>query len=96
MAYLILCALSGLAGGFVGRVKGSSFWLWFAVSAVLPILGVVGALLYRVDRDELRRQCESCGKVVMLHDAVCTRCGAELDFPEQAIVPESQVRLPAR
>ena len=89
MAYLVLCLLSGLAGGFVGRVKGSSFWLWFAISAVLPVLGVVAAALYRVDRDELRRQCEQCGKVVKLHDALCTRCGSELEFPDVAIVPES-------
>ena len=96
MTYLVLCLLSGLAGGFVGRVKGSSFWLWFAIAAILPVLGVLVAFLYRVDRDELRRQCESCGKVVKLHDAVCTRCGAELDFPEQAIVPESRARATAR
>ncbi len=92
MIYLTLCVLSGFAGGFVARVKGSSFFLWFLIAAVLPILGVVGALLYRVDRDELRRQCPNCGKVVKLHDALCTRCGAELDFPETAIVPESQAR----
>ncbi len=92
MIYLTLCVLSGFAGGFVARVKGSSSFLWFLISAVLPILGVVGALLYRVDRDELRRQCPNCGKVVKLHDALCTRCGAELDFPETAIVPESQAR----
>ena len=92
MIYLTLCVLSGFAGGFVARVKGSSFFLWFLISAVLPILGVVGALLYRVDRDELRRQCPGCGKVLKLHDALCTRCGTELDFPETAIVPESQAR----
>ena len=92
MIYLTLCLLSGLAGGFVGRVKGSSFLLWFLVAAVLPVIGVVAALLYRVDRDELRRQCPGCGKVVKLHDALCTRCGTELEFPETAIVPESQAR----
>lgn len=92
MIYLTLCLLSGLAGGFIARVKGSSFFLWFLIAGVLPILGVVGALLYRVDRDELRRQCPGCGRVLKLHDALCTRCGAELDFPETAIVPESQAR----
>jgi ribosomal protein S27AE len=92
VAYLTLCVLSGLAGGFVGRVKGSSFWLWFVVAAVFPVLGIVAALLYRVDRDELRRQCPSCGRLVKLHDALCTRCGAELEFPEQAVVPESSAR----
>jgi hypothetical protein len=96
VAYLTLCVLSGLAGGFVGRVKGSSFWLWFVVSAVFPVLGIVAALLYRVDRDELRRQCPSCGRLVKLHDALCTRCGAELEFPEQAVVPESSARADGR
>ena len=93
MAYIPICAFFGLAGGFVGKVKGSSFWLWFAISAVLPFIGLLAALLYRVDRDELRRQCPNCGKIVKLHDALCTRCGHELDFPETAIVPESQARV---
>ena len=92
MTYLLLCLFSGLVGGFVGRSKGSSFWLWFAISAVVPDVGPLAALLYRVDRDELRRQCPTCGKVVKLHDAVCTRCGTDLEFPETAIVPESQAR----
>lgn len=96
MAYLTLCLLSGLAGGFVGRVKGSSFWLWLAISAIVPVVGVVAAMLYRVDRDELRRQCPTCGRVVKLHDAICTRCGAELEFPEQAIIPESAARADGR
>jgi uncharacterized paraquat-inducible protein A len=92
VTYLVLCAFSGLVGGFVGKVKGSSFLLWFAVSAVVPILGPIAALLSRVERDELRRQCPTCGKVVKLHDAICTRCGTELEFPETAIVAESQAR----
>jgi hypothetical protein len=96
VTYIVLCVFSGLAGGFAGKVKGSSFWLWFVVSAVLPIIGVVAALLFRVERDELRRQCPGCGRVVKLHDAICTRCGAELEFPETAIVPESQARSAAR
>jgi ribosomal protein S27AE len=96
VAYILICTFFALAGGFVAKVKGSSFWIWFVISGVLPVLGLVAALLYRVDRDELRRQCPSCGKVVKLHDALCTRCGAELDFPEVAIVPESQERAPAQ
>lgn len=89
MAFITFCVFVGLVGGFVGKVKGSSFWLWFAVSAIPPWIGVVAALLYRVERDEKRRQCPSCGKVVKLYDALCTRCGTELDFPETAIAPES-------
>jgi hypothetical protein len=91
MAYIVLCLSFGLAGGIVGRIKGSSFLLWFMVSAILPFLGLIAALAYRNDRDELRRQCPGCGKIVKLHDALCTRCGTELEFPEVAIAPESAV-----
>jgi hypothetical protein len=91
MPYLILCFSFGLAGGIVGKIKGSSFFLWFMISAVLPGPGLLAALVYRYDRDELRRQCPGCGRVVKLHDALCTRCGTELEFPEVAIVPESAV-----
>lgn len=85
--YLSLCISFGLAAGFVGRIKGSPFLLWFVIGAVLPVLGLVGAVLYRYETAELRRQCPQCGRVVMLHDAICTRCGRELEFPEVAIQP---------
>ena len=89
MAYLVVAFSFALAGGLVGRLKGSSFFVWFLISGVLPVLGLVAALLYRTERDELRRQCPICGKVVPLHDALCTRCGTELEFPDIAIAPES-------
>lgn len=89
MAYLVLAFSFALAGGIVGKVKGSSFFIWFVISGVLPVIGLVAALLYRSDRDELRRQCPRCGKIVKLHDALCTRCGTELEFPDVAIEPES-------
>jgi len=96
MAYLTICFFFGLAGGLIGRMKGSSFVLWFLISAILPVLGLIAALLYRVEREELRRQCPSCGKVVPIYDALCTRCGAELEFPEVAIVPESMAQSHGR
>jgi hypothetical protein len=91
MPYLAICFFFGLAGGFVGKIKGSSFFLWFMISAILPFVGLIAAIAYRYDRDELRRQCPGCGKIVKLHDALCTRCGTELEFPEVAIAPESAV-----
>jgi len=91
MPYLVICFFFGLAGGFVGKIKGSSFFLWFLISAILPFLGLIAAIAYRYDRDELRRECPGCGKIVKLHDALCTRCGTELEFPEVAIAPESAV-----
>jgi hypothetical protein len=89
VAYLVIAFSFALAGGLVGRIKGSSFFIWFLISGALPVLGLVAALLYRTERDELRRQCPGCGKIVKLHDALCTRCGTELEFPDIAIEPES-------
>jgi hypothetical protein len=89
VAYLIVAFSFALAGGIVGRLKGSSFSIWFLISGILPVLGLLAALLYRTERDELRRQCPGCGRIVKLHDAICTRCGTELEFPEIAIEPES-------
>jgi hypothetical protein len=89
MPYLIICLFFGLAGGWVGKAKGSSFVLWFLISGLIPVLGLLAAVLYRFESDEVRRQCPNCGKVVKLYDQVCMRCGEDLDFPETAIVPES-------
>jgi hypothetical protein len=87
--YAIFALWLGLGTGIVGRIKGSSFWLWFAIGALVPFLGLLAAVLYRSEKDELRRQCPTCGKIVKLHDAVCMRCGTELEFPDVAIEPES-------
>lgn len=91
MAFLVILFFFGLAGGVIGRMKGSSFLIWFLISFCVPFIGVVAALLYRWDNNELRRECPGCGKVVKLHDALCTSCGTELEFPETAIASEAQV-----
>jgi hypothetical protein len=95
MPYLLIATGFGIAGGYVGKIKGSSFLLWFTISALIPILGLVAAILYRIERDELRRQCPNCGRVTKIYDALCTGCGSELDFPEVAIAPESWEQQPA-
>jgi hypothetical protein len=87
--YLLFALWFGIATGVVGKIKGSSAILWFLIGAAVPVLGLVTAVLYRSERDELRRQCPTCGKVVKLHDAMCMRCGTDLEFPEMAIEPES-------
>jgi hypothetical protein len=94
LIYVVFALWMGIAAGVVGKIKGSSFLLWFLIGTVVPVLGVLAATLYRSDRDELRRQCPGCGRIVMLHDALCTRCGAELEFPEEAI--ESRAAAEAR
>lgn len=89
--YFVIALLSGLATGLVGRRKGSSFFIWFFVGAVLPILGLAGALLYRSEHREPERRCPRCGKVQKLYVQVCTRCGEDLYLPDP-----NEVRAPAR
>ena len=81
MAFLVVSFFFGLAGGVIGRIKGSSFLLWFVLAAIPPYIGLLAAILYRSERDEPHRRCPTCGKVVPYSDALCTRCGSELDFP---------------
>ncbi len=96
LGLLVICLFFGLAGGYVGRVKGSSFTVWFLISSCIPFIGLLTAVLYRYDNRELRRECPRCHRVVKLYDAVCMRCGCELDFPDTAIAPEARVvqRMP--
>ena len=89
---LVILFCFGLAGGIVGRIKGSSFVLWFLVSFCVPFIGLACAVFYRYESRELRRQCPRCGRVTKLYDAVCVVCGEELEFPERAIASETQVR----
>jgi hypothetical protein len=88
-AYVAIALGFAFAGGIIGRLKGSSFWIWFLISGAIPFIGLLTAIVYRSERDELRRQCPNCGRVCKLYDALCVRCGAELEFPESAIAPES-------
>jgi hypothetical protein len=91
MGYLVIALCFGLAGGIVGRVKGSSFVLWFLISGLVPFFGLLAAIAYRYERDEPRRQCPRCGRVTKVHDTLCIRCGAELDYPDTLLPPESAV-----
>jgi hypothetical protein len=90
--YVVICLFFGLAGGVVGRAKGSSFFLWFLISGLIPFLGLIAAVCYRWEDRELRRTCPGCGRVVKLHDALCIKCGTELEYPEVAIASEAATR----
>lgn len=92
MAYVSIALCFALAGGIVGRVKGSSFWLWFLICGAVPIFGLLAAIFYRYDRDEPLRRCPKCGRVSKAYDALCTRCGEELGYPDEPLAPPSPVR----
>ena len=79
----MLAIFCGLSAGAIGKLKGSSFWIWFLVGAVLPLLGTLAAIFYRNERREPQRQCPGCGKTLAVHVQVCTGCGRDLDWPDE-------------
>src|SRR5260370_3144616 len=84
MAYVVIALCFALSGGIVGRLKGSSFVLWFLISGLVPVLGLLAAVAYRSESDELQRRCPRCGRGIKLYDAVFTPCGLHLEFPAHA------------
>jgi hypothetical protein len=87
---LLIIISFGLATAFIGRAKGSSFFIWFFVGAVLPLLGLIAVILYRVEADEPERRCPRCGRVQKIYVQVCRTCGEDLYLPDP-----SEVRHPA-
>ncbi len=73
----------GLSAGAIGKIKGSSFFLWFLIGFCLPFLGTLAALVSRGEREAVLRSCPACTNVVPIHDQICNRCGADLDFPTE-------------
>jgi len=82
-ALVVILFFFGLATGVVGKIKGSSFAIWFAIGFFIPIAGLIAAILYRFERYEPKRRCPRCGRIRELTDQVCTTCGEELYMPEE-------------
>jgi hypothetical protein len=80
-AYVAVAICCAIATGIVGRSKGSSFFIWFLVGGVLPILGLIAAFAYRGEDREPERRCPRCGKTLKLHVQVCNGCGLDLEMP---------------
>ena len=81
MEIFVLLFFLGLSAGVIGKIKGSSFLIWFLIGLCTFGLGIIAALLYRVERAEPRRRCPVCGDDVAVSDQVCMRCGTDLDLP---------------
>jgi len=90
--YLVIAFFFGLATGLIGRGKGSSFFIWFVIGMVIPPLGLLAVILYRVDKNEPERQCPNCHKPLKLYVQVCPRCGTDLYLPDPAAVRHPGVR----
>ncbi len=82
MEALVVLGAFGLATGIIGRGKGSSFFIWFLIGFVLPVIGLIAVILHRSERLEPERRCPRCGKVQKLYVQVCSVCGEDLYLPE--------------
>jgi hypothetical protein len=89
---VIIFTTFGLATALIGKAKGSSFFIWFLVGAVLPLLGLIAVVLYRVEKDEPERRCPRCGHVHKLYVQVCRYCGEDMYLPDPAEVRHPGVR----
>lgn len=92
--YVVIALSSGLAAAIIAKAKGSSFFLWLLIGTVVPILGVVVAILYRREKDEPERLCPRCRTIVKLYVQVCPTCGEDLYLPDPREVRQPGERAP--
>jgi len=86
MQWLVLMFFFGLSAGVIGKIKGSSFFVWFLVGAGLPLIGTIAAVLYRFENQDPRRRCDECGAMMPITSQVCRRCGADQEYPREIYV----------
>jgi predicted amidophosphoribosyltransferase len=78
--------------------KGSSLYLWFLISALVPLIGPLTAAVYRRETEEALRICPGCSRAVRHYDAMCMGCGTDLDYPDDSelIEPDPSIRVRAQ
>jgi zinc-ribbon domain len=81
--FVVILFFFGLASGIIGRIKGSSFFVWFLIGFCVPLIGLIAAILYRWERYEPRMRCPRCGATLKISDQVCMRCGEDIVWVEE-------------
>lgn len=95
MASIVILLSFGVATAVIGKVKGSSFFIWLAVGTVLPLFGLIAVVLYRREKSEPERRCPRCGAVHKLYVQVCNKCGEDMYLPDPSEVrPGPDYRQP--
>lgn len=87
MEYFAIPLFFGFVTGVVGKRKGSSFFVWYLVGFILPAIGLVAAILSRDENEDPRRECPQCGKLLPISAQICVRCGEDLEYPDEILVP---------
>jgi hypothetical protein len=75
---IVILFFFGLATAIIGKAKGGSFFIWFAVGFFLAFFGLAAAIFHRNEHNEPDRQCPNCGKTLKAYVQVCTNCGTDL------------------
>ncbi|HEY8639703.1 MAG TPA: hypothetical protein VIL53_04270 [Solirubrobacterales bacterium] len=91
LEYVPIALSFGIATAIIGRAKGSSFFIWLLIGTILPLIGLVAAVLHRSEKVEPERQCPQCGKVLKLYVQVCPVCGEDLYLPDPSEVRQPEV-----
>ena len=84
--WVLIAVFFGFLTGIAGRGKGGSFVLWFVIGTVLPVIGLIAALMQRNEELEPERPCPNCRNTVKLYVQICPYCGTELYLPDPAEV----------
>jgi hypothetical protein len=88
MQYALIPLAFGFITACVGKYKGMSFFLWFLIGTLLPIFGLIAAILFRTEKYDPRRECPNCNAIVPITTQVCLRCGEDLEYPDELIAPK--------
>jgi len=57
LEYVPIALSFGIATAIIGRAKGSSFFIWLLIGTILPLIGLVAAVLHRSEKVEPERPC---------------------------------------
>ncbi len=84
-AYLVMAFFCGLGGALIAHTKGNPRFVWFLIAFLLPFVGLIAAVFARSEAKEPMRHCDLCGKLMPVSDTLCTRCGVDLDYPDEVL-----------
>jgi uncharacterized membrane protein YfcA len=73
----------GLAGGIVGRIKGSSFLLWFLISAAVPFFGLFAAIAALIGKAATAQIDPLLAAIVFVSALVASPIGAAVSVRTQ-------------